>query len=223
MTKLISSYSDPSSLLAFALNLILSALFSWILGLVYVKYGRSLSNRRHFARNFYLLGMTTMIIITIVKSSIALSLGLVGALSIVRFRTAIKEPEELAYLFITISLGLGLGAGQTLVTALGFAVLVAIIVLPRLLAGPAEDGEQSVYLNLTSQGPNKIKLEQFALVLSMHCRQVNLKRFDENEEMIEGSFLVEFEDFANLNRAKEALLALDASARITFVDNRSTY
>ena len=45
--------------------------------------------------------MTTMVVITIVKSSLALSLGLVGALSIVRFRAAIKEPEELAFYFFS--------------------------------------------------------------------------------------------------------------------------
>ena len=69
--------------------------------------------------------MTTMLIITIVKSSLALSLGLVGALSVVRFRTAIKEPEELSYLFFTIAIGLGFGANQTLITVIGF-VLIAI-------------------------------------------------------------------------------------------------
>ena len=60
-----------------------------------------------------------MIIITIVKSSIALSLGLVGALSIVRFRAAIKEPEELTFLFICIAIGVGLGAGQRNIIIIG--------------------------------------------------------------------------------------------------------
>ena len=54
-----------------------------------------------------------------VKSSLALSLGLVGALSIVRFRAAIKEPEELIYLFLTIAAGLGTGAGQIKITIFG--------------------------------------------------------------------------------------------------------
>ena len=49
-----------------------------------------------------------------VKSSLALSLGLVGALSIVRFRAAIKDPEELVYLFLCIAIGLALGAEQPL-------------------------------------------------------------------------------------------------------------
>ena len=57
-----------------------------------------------------LITMTTMLIISIVKSSLALSLGLVGALSVIRFRAAIKEPEELTYLFLTIAIGLGFGA-----------------------------------------------------------------------------------------------------------------
>ena len=69
-----------------------------------------LSNRKIFSKNFFIITTTTMLIITVVKSSLALSLGLVGALSIIRFRAAIKEPEELGYLFLTISIGLGCGA-----------------------------------------------------------------------------------------------------------------
>ena len=56
--------------------------------------------------------LTTLLVISVVKSSLALSLGLVGALSIVRFRTPIKEPEELAYIFLAIAIGLALGADQ---------------------------------------------------------------------------------------------------------------
>ena len=73
-----------------------------------------------------LLAVTTMFIITVVKSSLALSLGLVGALSIVRFRAAIKEPEELTYLFFAISIGLGLGADQRVVTLAGEGVELAV-------------------------------------------------------------------------------------------------
>ena len=82
--------------LGFTLNIILSAILAISLSWVYAKYGHSLSNRKQFGKNFLLITMTTMVVISIVKSSLALSLGLVGALSIVRFRAAIKEPEELA-------------------------------------------------------------------------------------------------------------------------------
>jgi hypothetical protein len=77
---------------------------------------------------FLLLIPAMIIIITIIKSSIALSLGLVGALSIVRFRTPIKEPEELLYIFVAIAVGLGLGANQLMVTIVGFLVIVAVLI-----------------------------------------------------------------------------------------------
>ncbi|MCW5556509.1 MAG: DUF4956 domain-containing protein [Verrucomicrobiae bacterium] len=75
-------------------------------------------------------------------------LGLVGALSIIRFRAAIKEPEELSYLFICIAIGLGLGAQQTIITVIAFALLVGILALassgarPRAGSKPVPDPEQ---------------------------------------------------------------------------------
>jgi hypothetical protein len=71
------------------------------------------------------------LIITIVKSSLALSLGLVGALSIVRFRTPVKEPEELAYLFMAIAIGLGMGADYRLETSVGTILILALVASPR--------------------------------------------------------------------------------------------
>ena len=110
----------------FILNLIFTAILTIILRQIYIKYGNTLSNRKSFGRNFLMIGMTTMLIITIVKSSLALSLGLVGALSIIRFRAAIKEPEELAYLFLAISIGLGFGANQGSVTTFALLIILAI-------------------------------------------------------------------------------------------------
>lgn len=93
-------------------SIILSAVSSFIIKLMYIHFGRSLNNRVMFSNIFLLLGVVTCVVIIIVKYSLALSLGLVGALSIVRFRAAIKEPEELVYLFLIIAIGLSYGANQ---------------------------------------------------------------------------------------------------------------
>jgi hypothetical protein len=85
----------PLSLTALVVNLLLSITLSTALAWFYARYGQALSNRARFAQTLPLMAMTTVLIISVVKSSLALSLGLVGVLSIVRFRTAIKEPEEL--------------------------------------------------------------------------------------------------------------------------------
>lgn len=155
-------------------NLVLAAILAFVLRQVYIRFGRSLSNRQVFASNFILLTMTTMLIITIVKSSLALSLGLVGALSIVRFRAAIKEPEELAYLFLTIAVGLGLGAGQTLITLIGFLIIAGILIIAGMRR--TTEPEHNLFLSITSHKPEKIKLGDIVKTLKQHCGSVNLRR-----------------------------------------------
>ena len=121
----------PLSLGALLLGLTTGLILSLILRWHFQRFGSTLSNRAEFAQVFPFIVMTTILIITVVKSSLALSLGLVGALSIVRFRTPIKEPEELAYLFMAIAIGLGLGADQLLPTVVSVAVVLAFSRLER--------------------------------------------------------------------------------------------
>ena len=111
----------------FVVSLICSVVLSLLIQIFYIKFSSTLSNRMNFSKNFVLLGATTCIIIVIVKNSLALSLGLVGALSIVRFRAAIKEPEELVYLFLVITVGLGCGAGQIKVISAGVSISLLVI------------------------------------------------------------------------------------------------
>lgn len=113
----------------FVISLVCASILSLLIQLFYIRFSSTLSNRIQFSKNFVILGVATCIVIMIVKSSLALSLGLVGALSIVRFRAAIKEPEELVYLFLIIATGLGCGAGQLKITVVGiiFALLIIFI------------------------------------------------------------------------------------------------
>lgn len=204
--------------LGFIINLVLTAILAYILSRLYVRLGTSLSNRGMFANNFVLLSMTTMLIITIVKSSLALSLGLVGALSIVRFRAAIKEPEELAYLFLAIAIGLGLGANQRLITVLAFVIIVGVLILRAMRRKSTE--RPNLYLTVTSSSPAKVALEQIVSILNEHCSLVNLRRLDENKELIEVAFLVEYENFKQLSASKSALHKLDESIKIAYLDNQ---
>jgi len=95
-----------------AAALIVGGLLALYVRFLYNRCSTSVSNSEAFSNNFPLLVLVTTCVIAVVKSSLALSLGLVGALSIVRFRAAIKDPEELIYLFLCIAIGLSLGAGQ---------------------------------------------------------------------------------------------------------------
>ena len=123
---------DPTSTRTLLVNLGLVLLLGQVLVWHYLRFAPVLSNKRKFGRVFVFIAATTMLVISVVKSSLALSLGLVGALSIIRFRTPIKEPEELAYLFLSIGLGLGMGADQRLVTCIVFAVVLVYMALISL-------------------------------------------------------------------------------------------
>ena len=204
---------------SFVINLLLAAALSFLLAQVYIRYADSLSNRRLFSRNFVLVAMATMLIISIVKSSIALSLGLVGALSIVRFRAANKEPEELVYLFLAIGIGLGLGANQGMITIVALLVISTVIVLRKSFFQKAPVS-QNLYLTISSSDPHGVSLDSVIERLKQHCSVVDLKRFDENKEVLEASFLVEFDDHKQLNRIRAALQQLDDSISISFLDNR---
>ena len=218
LQELAISTTEQVSVWIIVFNLFLSAVPSLILGWVYTKYGSALSNRKQFARNFLPITMTTMFIITIVKSSLALSLGLIGALSIIRFRTAIKEPEELSYLFLTIAIGMGIGANQAIITIITLLIITAIICLKNINQNNVESG-QTLYLTISSPTQDGNELNTIIKVLQKHCTNVNLKRFDENSNLLEVSFLVGFENYSQLEVSKSELQGLNDSIRVSFLDN----
>jgi len=205
-------------LAGFFVNLILSAILGVILGRIYIVYGKSLSNRKLFAHNFLLIIMTTTVIITIVKSSLALSLGLVGALSIVRFRTAIKEPEELAYLFLSIAIGLGLGADQRMITIIAFVVIGGIIAIKGYIE--RVDESHNLYLTVSNNQSNPVTLEQIVKILEKSCSDIQLRRIDDTEEVLEASFLVAYNNFEQLKQTIDTLRKLNKTMKITFLDNQ---
>lgn len=216
-----ASQANPLELTTFLINLSLAALSAYILSLAYIHWGTSLSNRRRFAANFMLMTITTTFIILVVRSSVALSLGLVGALSIIRFRTAIKEPEELAFLFFAIGIGIGLGDNQRLITLLALAAGIALTGLRHLFRRPQAD--VNLHLTITSPNPLQVSLEQITGILEQHTAKLKLLRLDETPNDLEAAFLVEFRRASDLNQARAALRALSDSLEITFMDNKGLW
>ena len=216
-----ASQASPLELSTFLINLLLAALCAYVLSLVYIHWGTSLTNRRKFAANFMLMTITTTFIILVVRSSVALSLGLVGALSIVRFRTAVKETEELAFLFVAIGIGIGLGDNQRLITLLALATVIAIIGLRRIFRRP--DADVNLHLTVASHNSPKIELEQIMAALRPTVAKMKLLRFDETAESMEAAFLIEFGRMDGLTEAKSALRALSGSLEISFMDNKGLW
>ena len=111
----------------FIVAILISAFLALVIKFTYIKISRTLNDREYFSDTFVPLAIVTTLVITVIKFSLALSLGLVGALSIVRFRAAIKEPKELVYLFLIIGIGLANGANQFLVSIICTFFIIIIL------------------------------------------------------------------------------------------------
>ena len=121
----INSFSTLDVLLALGLSFVLG-LFIF---LIYKKTYQGVMYSDSFGVSLIAMSMITSLVIIAVTSNVVLSLGMVGALSIVRFRTAIKEPMDIAFLFWAIAVGIVLGAGLLPLAVIGSVIIGIIIVI----------------------------------------------------------------------------------------------
>jgi len=116
------------SLLDMAVALLLAFGLGMFIFLVYKKTYQGVMYSSSFGTTLIALTMITTVVILAVTSNVVLSLGMVGALSIVRFRTAIKEPLDIAFLFWAIAVGIVLAAGMIPLAVIG-SVVIGLVLL----------------------------------------------------------------------------------------------
>ena len=197
----------------FILNLGLTILLTVAISFLYSKYGNSISNRKSFGDNYPLIGIATFLIITIIKSSLALSLGLVGALSIVRFRSAIKEPEELPYIFFTIAIALGFGANQIYITILGFSVFSIFIIFKK---NRTKNSRQDLVKFIIVETQDDVDV--VTSIIEPHVSQLTLKRLETNKGNNEYIFNAEIKSFDSLTTLRKEIITSDNNAKIILMD-----
>jgi hypothetical protein len=190
-----------------AIQCALHALVGGILGLyvreLYRRAGPAYSSREDFGNLFPLLTSITVGIIYVVKSSLALSLGLVGALSIVRFRTAIKDPEELVYLFLSIAIGIALGAELLQLTLL-FVLVVTLFIVGRFLWARGAS-RQNLLLTVSGDAARFFDFADTDIVgiIQSETRAMNLQRLDIEDGVVQFRATVVIKDA----RAARALMS----------------
>ena len=184
------------SILDMALALVLAFGLGVFIFLVYKKTYQGVMYSSSFGVTLIALTMITTLVILAVTSNVVLSLGMVGALSIVRFRTAIKEPLDIAFLFWSIAVGIVLAAGMIPLAVIG-SVVIGIILLvfvnhkshcdPYILVmqcdGSQSEAEARAYLeHNTKRCAVKSKSAQKGLV------EVNfdVRLVDDNTDFING-------------------------------------
>ncbi len=205
------------SISSLVINLLIGAVIGVALSWHFQRFGRTMSNRAALGQVFPIIVLTMVLVISIVKSSLALSLGLVGALSIVRFRTPIKEPEELAYLFMAIGVGLGLGADQRIPTVVASGVILGLLAARHWAFRPKR--EHNLFLNIeVPGGASNGTLEKVTELLKENTRMADARRLDIQDGLLQATFLIDCKDDQQLLTVMNRLKSSMPEASITFVD-----
>jgi len=121
----------PASWLTILFSLVLAFAVGLFIAFIYRRNFRGVMYSNNFALTLVLMTLITCPVVMCIRDSLQLSMGMVGALSIVRFRTAVKDPLDTAYMFWALTMGILLGAGQfflTVFAVVGIAVLITVLV-----------------------------------------------------------------------------------------------
>ena len=193
-----------------------------LVGMIYLhfrKFGSTSSSQESFAMILPFVGLTTFLVITVVKSSLALSLGLVGALSIVRFRTPIKDPEELAYIFLSIAAGIGLAANQITVTSI--IVFIILLLMAGLKWAQVRPSFENLYITLDV---NEIDDPEAALskaygLIQKHCIQVDVRRVEVTKQALHLALEARVDDISSLGSLARQVQEELGESSMCFIDN----
>ena len=145
------------SIFDMAVALVLAFGLGMLIFFVYKKTYQGVMYSSSFGTTLIALTMITTLVILAVTSNVVLSLGMVGALSIVRFRTAIKEPLDIAFLFWSIAVGIVLAAGMILLAVFGSVAIGAILLI--FVNRKAHYNPYIVVLSCTSSASEKKAME----------------------------------------------------------------
>lgn len=127
--SVIDEFSGSLSTFDILFSLIIAFISAIIITIIYKKTYTGVSYTKSFSLSIILLAMVTSLVIRTINSNLALSLGMVGALSIVRFRTAVKDPVDTIFMFWAITAGIMSGAGLYLVTLAATLILGVLYII----------------------------------------------------------------------------------------------
>ena len=212
----------------FFVAIILSLILSFLVKLTYLKVGRALNDKDYFSDTFIPLAIITTLVITVIKFSLALSLGLVGALSIVRFRAAIKEPEELVYLFFIIGIGLANGANQFLVSILATAITISILYFRKLY------NDKIKVKNITASSTNILQIqikkgsnsiEEVINQFKNKVEYIKLKSLSSDEDLIQYNFWFDIDkkEFSSFIKKIEEISSKNKNVSIQIYSRSGIY
>ncbi len=153
-------------------NLVVSFLCGIIISLVYRYVYKGPSYSVTFVNSLVILSMITSVVILVIGNNLARAFGLVGAMSIIRFRTAVRDVQDIVFIFFSLGIGMAAGVGLYAIAVTGTLLInLAIILLSIFNFGHAHKREFLLQLTYSSSEDNEAAIEK---ILKKHCRKLKL-------------------------------------------------
>jgi hypothetical protein len=208
-------------LLPFLAVLLIALLSAMFISYLYLFFYLSRATGSHIQRSFPLLGLSITAIFICIQFSLPLSLGLLGALSIVRFRTPVKEPEEIGFIMLVI-------ASSLACATLNFGFLLVILVvavlallarrwLPALLEGTTNDGSLIIAVPEEAYSSRSAELLDF---LEGRLRKARVESIAKNDDEVVVSLLFRGSSSRELAGFEQGLREIVAPTSFTVLFNR---
>ena len=191
----ITEFSPLDALLGMAASLVVG-LFIFV---IYKKTFTGVMYSTGFALTLVGLALVTTLVIMAVTSNVVLSLGMVGALSIVRFRAAIKEPMEIVFLFWSIAAGIVIGAGMIPLAVVGSAVVGVVLLL--FANRKSREDAYILVLNCADEAAEQAAMDLVRKV-ALRCG-VKTKTVNRNGIELTAELRIKKDDTAFVNRVME--------------------
>ena len=205
----------------FFVGLILTIVIGISLSVIYKNFSLALSNKQNLSFNLLLLALITYLIISSIKSSIALSLGMVGALSIVRFRVAIKEPEEVVYIFFAIAIAIANAAGIFFQSAISSIIIFIIIIINNKLKFKFIN-IGSDYLLIFNGIENYKKYDHLINLLKKERLNFIILNYEILGQKISANIKIKFINQNQIENLKKSIINFDKNLNYSFFNNDNT-
>jgi uncharacterized membrane protein YhiD involved in acid resistance len=199
------------------INIVLAFLLGFFIAFIYRKTYRGYSYSASFLQTLILVTMITAVVIMLIGNNLARAFGLVGAMSIIRFRTALKDTWDMAFIFWSLALGLAAGSGNhTIGIAGGISIGSVIWILYRVHFGFMQHKELLLRFWMSiKQGEKPVYLHVFDKYLSHHS-MLNV-RGTPSSKFIELSFFVRLKKSDESQQLIQDLNALEGVDRVSLL------
>ena len=213
MDNLLTNFNDlsPLSFVQVLMAIVLSLLYSFIIAKVYLVVHRGYSYSKSYLHTMIMVSVTVALIMVIIGSEIARAFALVGAMSIIRFRNPVKDPRDVAFLFVTIAIGMACGVGFYMYATV-FTAAIIILMLTMHYYKFGDLPNKSFVIKLVVVAGQKDELIEICnkFCSSVHLLSVDFLGDEEHKETIVLEIeLFKGDSYNNLVQTIQEQLALE--------------